>query len=295
MNAAQTMETVREGLVEVRPGRILFHRTEILGPSSTPSPKFQMLFLHGTCASSSQYNSLLRALSGVLEVSVVCHLFDSVSCGKSPQVGEWDAYHTDQAVLDLAAIMEKEIDSSMPTLIVGHSYAPTIIIRCFDRQGIPMNIKGCIFLSSAISGPVNPIPNGGHPIFRLPVVILKCLQPSLTKSFLKLAYHPKTSSLLIEEASKSNSGNNMYMAKAYHRHHQWATTDECTVMRGVPVMIMHGKDDGILPVEAGIHLADVVNAAHIIIVDEASHQVLEEKPADVAKHMVAFLTGIQLI
>ena len=187
MNTSPAMEsTPMGGLVEVRPGRILFHRTEILGSSTAP-PKLQMVLLHGTCASSSQYNSLLQALSGILEESVVCHLFDSISCGKSPQVREWEAYHTDQAVLDLAAIMEKQVDTSLPTLIIGHSYAPTIIIRCFSRHGIPTNIKGCMFLSSGISGPMNPIPDGGHPIFRLPVVILQCLQPSLTKSFLKLA------------------------------------------------------------------------------------------------------------
>ena len=91
-----------------------------------------------------------------------------------------------------------------------------------------------------------------------------------------------------------NSGNDMYMAKAYHRHHQWATADECTAIRCVPIRIVHGKDDKILPIEAGMHLADVVNAK-IISVDDASHQVLEEKPVDVAQHMVAFITEIELI
>lgn len=292
MNAAPTMDTPTAGLKEVRPGRILFHRSEILGSSSAP-PKIQMLLLHGTCASSSQYNNVLKALSEILEESIVCHRFDAISCGNSPLVREWEAYHSDQAVLDLAAIIEKEIDPSLPTVIIGHSYAPTIIIRFFHRHGIPTNIKGCVFLSSGISGPVNPIPDGGHPIFRLPVVILRCLQPSLTKSFLQLAYHPKTSPSLIEEASKSNNGNNMYMAKAYHRHHQWATNDECTALHGVPVLVLHGKDDKILPLEAGMYLADVVHATRIITVDETSHQVMEEKPKDVAQHIVTFIAEIK--
>ena len=288
------MDTPTAELIEVRPGRILFHRSETLGSSTSP-PKMQMLLLHGTCASSSQYNSLLQALSGILEESIICHRFDAISCGNSPLVQEWEAYHTDQAVLDLAAITEKEIDTSLPTVIIGHSYAPTTIIRFFHRHGIPSNMKGCIFLSSGISGPVNPIPDGGHPIFRLPVVILRCLQPSLTKSFLKLAYHPKTSQTLIEEASKSNHGNDMYMVKAYHRHHQWATNEECTALHGVPVLIIHGKDDKILPLEAGMHLADVVHATRIITVDEASHQVMEEKQVDVAQHIVTFIAENKLI
>ena len=254
-----------------------------------------MLLLHGTCASSSQYNSVLQALSGILEESIAFHRFDAISCGNSPLVREWDAYHSDQAVLDLAAIMEQVIDTSLPTVVIGHSYAPSIIIRFFCRHGVPTNIKGCIFLSSAMSGPVNPVPDGGHPIFQLPVVILRCLQPSMTKSFIKLAYHPNTSPMLIEEACKLNSGNDMYMAKAYHRHHQWATNDECTALHGLPVLLVHGKDDKILPLEAGIHLADVVHATRIITVDEASHQVMEEKPVDVAQHIVTFLAQIELI
>jgi pimeloyl-ACP methyl ester carboxylesterase len=287
-----TMEIPKAELTEVRPGRIIFHRIEILGSAK---PKLQLLFMHGTCASSSQYNGLLKELTNILDEAVVCHLFDAISCGRSPLVRDWDAYHTDQAVSDLDAVLNKQMDQSLPTILIGHSYAPTIIIRYIHRHGIPANIKACIFLSSGVSGDANPIPNGGHPIFRLPVFVLRCLQPSLTKSFLQLAYHPKSSAVVIQEASASNSGNDMYMAKAFHTHHQWATQDECHSLHGIPVLVIHGKDDKILPAEAGAHLADVVKAQRFLTIEDTSHQVMEEKPKDVAQLIVRFLKDIKLV
>jgi pimeloyl-ACP methyl ester carboxylesterase len=286
------MEMAKEELTEVRPGRILFHRIEILGSAK---PTLQILLMHGTCASSSQYNSLLQELTNTLDQAVVCHLFDAISCGRSPLVRDWDAYHTDEAVLDLEAVLGQHMDNSLPTVLIGHSYAPTIIIRYIHRHGIPSNIKACVFLSSGVSGDANPIPNGGHPIFRLPVIVLRCLQPSLTKSFLRLAYHPKSCTTMIQEASKSSSGNDMYMAKAFHTHHQWATQDECHSLRGIPILVIHGKDDKILPAEAGEHLADVVKAQSFVAIEDTSHQVMEEKPKDVAQRIVIFMKENKII
>lgn len=252
-----------------------------------------MLLMHGSCASSSQYSGLLQAMAETLDQPIVCHLFDAISCGKSPLVRDWKAYHTDQAVLDLKAILEQEMDTSLPTVLIAHSYAPTIIIRHMHRHGTPSNVKGFVFLSSGMSGDANPIRDGGHPIFRLPIIVLRFLQPSMTKSFLEAAYHPKTTGELIEEASKSNSGNDMYMAKAYHTHHQWATKDECAALHGLPVLGLHGRDDKILPAEAGQQLADFIKAKNFVKLEDTSHQVMEEKPMDVAQHIAAFMKEIK--
>jgi pimeloyl-ACP methyl ester carboxylesterase len=251
-----------------------------------------LLFLHGTCASSSQYNGLLQALADGLDpgTAIYCHLYDAISCGKSPLVKDWGSYHTDQGVLDLKAVIDSKLNKAVPTILVGHSYAPTVIIRYLHRHGVPSNVKGCILLSSAMAGKVNPIPNGGHPIFNLPVFVLRCLQSSMTKSFLEMAYHPNTSPDLIQAANDSNSGNDMYMAKAYHTHHLWVTAAECASLHEqVPILVLHGKDDRILPAEAGECLADAVKAKRFLTVDETSHQVLEEKPAEVAGHILDFL------
>jgi pimeloyl-ACP methyl ester carboxylesterase len=329
-----------EEIIEIRHGRHIFYRQvlleqkqqhhegltlndDLLSNNSHPDPPsvIHMVFVHGTCASSAQFNSLLVALDELLQtklkddqekendnvgtiklrtVRIVCHLYDAISCGSSPFVQNWDAYHTEESIQDLHAILERrKIDTrAMPTILVGHSYAPTILIRYLSTivsETNDMGIKGCTFLSSAMSGELNPIPNGGHPIFSLPVFVLRCLQPMLNKAFLKLAYHPNTSIRLIEEAQASNSQNNMYMAKAFHVHQQWATKEECAALHEIPVLVIHGKDDKVLPNEAGMCLADAVRANEFVIVEETSHQVMQEKPNEVAKHILKFLTDINLL
>mmetsp|Transcript_17483 Transcript_17483/g.29036 ORF Transcript_17483/g.29036 Transcript_17483/m.29036 type:complete len:293 (-) Transcript_17483:2985-3863(-) len=281
-------------LIEIRPGRTIYYRNELLtGPNKQPTaPTFQLVFLHGTCASSLQYDGLLRSLASGLPAGTVldCHLYDAISCGKSPLLKDWEAYHTDQSVLDLKAIVDTKLDKSIPTIFVGHSYAPSVIIRYLHSHGVPSNAKGCIFLSSAMAGDLNPIPNGGHPIFMLPVFLLQCLQPSMTKSFVELAYHPNTSADLIQAANESNSGNDMYMAKAHHTHHLWITSDECASLHEkVAILVLHGKQDRILPADAGQCLADSVKAKRFVEVEETSHQVMEEKPAEVARHILDLL------
>lgn len=280
------MQVIKEELVEIRTGRTVHYRV-VRSSSGSSKPKYQLLFLHGTCASSAQYNGLLEELEE--EEGVVCHLYDSISCGKSPMVRDWESYHTNQSVLDVKSILEDAMDTSLPTMLVAHSYAPTILIRYLHRHGVPSNVKGCVFLSSAMSGEANPIPNGGHGIFKLPIFVLDCLQPTMTKGFLDMAYHPKTDPKLVELASSANSGNNMYMAKAYHTHHEWATREECSNLDDLPVLVLHGKDDKVLPAQAGEYLADVVKAKQFILVEDTSHQLMEEKPKEVARHIVEFM------
>jgi pimeloyl-ACP methyl ester carboxylesterase len=276
-------------LTEVRPGRTLYYRVVPIG---TGKPVFQVLLIHGTCASSAQYDLLLSHLVKLSKESIVCHLYDAVSCGESPLVKDWDAYRTDEAVLDLKAIMEAKLDSSLPILLVAHSYAPTVIIRCIHRHGVPENLKGCLFLCPGTRSELNPNRDGGHPIFFLPVFVLRCLQPTLTKSFTHNAYHPKTDLELIRDAVSENNANNMYAAKGYHTNHLWATREECGALHDVPTIILHGMDDRIIPLEAGENMADLVKAKKFIKLQNSRHQVMEEQPQEVATYIVEFINEL---
>jgi pimeloyl-ACP methyl ester carboxylesterase len=342
---------LKEEIIEIRPGRQIFYRQVLLQQQQQQSQKdhetsiCHLVFVHGTCASSAQFNSLLQALEELLQIppyydhdddhddhekedgkdyvmvgeaskttvgNIQCHLYDAISCGNSPLVRDWDAYRTEEAIQDLHAILEQKLigaatggRSAIPIVLVGHSYAPTILIRYMDsivgkstttNVVLSSSIKGCIFLSSAMSGNFNPIPNGGHFIFALPVMILQCLQPLLNQWFLQMAYHPKTNKRVIEEAKASNSRNYMFMAKAYHVHQQWATKEECVALQErIPVLGIHGREDKVLPLEAGMCLADAVKAKEFIVVEEASHQIMQEKPNDVAKHILKFISNLNLI
>lgn len=137
-----TMTRQSDGIQTVRPGRDLYTRTVISG-----TPLLNLVWVHGTCAKSAQFDRVLEKLSAN---SVACYLYDAMGCGQSPMVSEWDAYTTEEAVLDLKAVVELCIeDKSLPTVVIGHSFAVTTIIRMLHPQE---NIAACIFLSSALKG-----------------------------------------------------------------------------------------------------------------------------------------------
>lgn len=201
-------------------------------------------------------------------------------------VSEWDAYTTEEAVLDLKAVVELCIENkSLPTVVIGHSYAVTAIIRMLHPQE---NIAACIFLSSALKGGPIPLHNGGHSIFKLPIFLLRCLQPLLTNEFIRLAYHPEADRALLEASKDADNANAMGMCKAYHCHHDWATVEEAKSNIHVPCLVIHGRADKVIPVAGGQHLAGI-SGAKLLIVERASHQVMEEQPQQVAEAIWEFL------
>ena len=280
------MKIIKEGIETIRPGRCLFFRELSLG---TEAPTLNIVLVHGTCASSSQYDQLLRALDEEHHLAVHCYLYDAVGCGRSPVLPDFGAYHTNEQILDLKAILDTRIDSSRATLILGHSYAPTIILRYLCQKENP-HIYACIFLSTAIQGGPLSLPNRGHPIFLLPVVFLKCLQPSLTNAFLKKAFDPSTDPALIETSRIASNNNDMYMCKGYHKHHHFASLREAAAIGNLPVLILHGASDAIISMEGGQHLADWIGVrATFKLIHNASHQVMQERPSEVAFEIKAFL------
>lgn len=299
------METKRAELVEIRPGRTVFFRQEVLcgrGGSNNQDIKidYNLVILHGTCAASSQFDLWLPELAKTIEErAVCCYLYDAISCGKSPLVKDWKAYETEQAVLDLHAILENQIeDPTLPTILMGHSYAPTVLVRYLNRfqttTTTTPRIAGCVLLSSAVRSESNPVPDGGHSIFVLPVVVLNCLQPSLSKSFVQAAYHTATADpQLLQDALQTNDGNDMYMAKAYHQHHKWLSVpDECRRVQNLATLVVHGQNDLILPPQAGQHLADAIRAQQFVVIDNASHQVMQEQPKELAKVVSSFVKSL---
>ena len=320
-------------LRQVRPGRQLYVRTKTTATTATDNPPgYNLIFLHGTCGSSAQFDTVLEELrkNSITneKLPCACYLYDAVGCGQSPVVHDWTAYETDEAVSDVASILENAnvVDKSLPTILIGHSYASTVMIRflkqwndnnCDDddnhiNHNERPNIVGCIFISPALRTNLNPNNDGGHVVFGLPVLVLECLQSVLTGLFLEAAYHPSTDPVILQHAREASNNNSMYVAKAYHTHHVWATPNECKDalfrkegqkmdLSGIgndgrstvpKVLVLHGKQDKVLPVEAGQQFADVCNATTTVVVEEASHNVMEEQPRAVSDAIAEFLLSL---
>lgn len=273
----------------VRQNRALFVRKVRLGNTSPlASSQLQLVCVHGTCASEQQYQSLLEKVHTLVTesdngLSIQCLLFDLLGCGQSPPIRDRDAYSNAEMIADIQALTDRHVDPSVPVVMMGHSYACNLILPMLQARPVA-NLAGCIFLASAVECPENP--NPGHVIMRLPIPILQCLQPTLTNAFIEKGVHPDHVELRQAVRDASNE-NDMFVAKAFYHHHKWFQLDQNPEIK-LKSLVLHGIDDGILPVAAGQYLANKLQT-ELVLVERSSHLVQLEQPSVVAGHVWEFL------
>jgi pimeloyl-ACP methyl ester carboxylesterase len=287
------------------------------------------------------------------KVSIQCLLPDLVGCGQSPPATDSSlnknkdmdsAYSNEEIMADLTALMETHVDPNLPVVLMGHSYACNVILPMLlsakekAKKKYP-NLTACIFLSSAVRCPENPNPDGGHWMLRssyVPDLLLNYLQPTMTNAFVEMAVHPDHTELR-ERVKTASNGNSMRTARAYHRNHKWyeldlvpgraddddaasAAATATTDFLDVPILVVHGAEDAIIPVAAGRSLATALSsplsseqqseskAGHsnseqqssaavaaatgrveFVTVERARHLVMMEQPDEVARAVWKFL------
>jgi pimeloyl-ACP methyl ester carboxylesterase len=340
------LETVRPGrslfVRKVRVGNVTGTNTNITNAEDTTT--LQIVCVHGTCASEQQYHSMLEALHQLIladtgseltydydtnnesahNVSMQCLLPDLLGCGQSPPAAADslsknkdknmdNAYSNEAIMADLTALMETHVDPNLPVVMMGHSYACNVILPMLlsreKKNPMFQNLTACIFLSSAVRCPENPNLDGGHWMMRSPYVpdmLLNYLQPSMTNAFVEMAVHPDHTALRAQVKEASN-GNSMKTARAYHRNHKWYAPEVFDL--GVPILVVHGAEDAIIPVAAGRSLAQSLSSvssadqtAHLseqqwlptsnvefVTVERAKHLVMMEQPDEVARAVWKFL------
>jgi pimeloyl-ACP methyl ester carboxylesterase len=261
-------------------------------------------------------------------VSIQCLLPDLMGCGQSPAASaatndsstnksKDHAYSNEEIMADLTALMETHVDPNLPVVMMGHSYACNVILpMLLAKEHKFPNLTACIFLSSAVRCPENPNPDGGHWMLRSPYVpdiLLNYLQPTMTNAFVEMAVHPDHVELR-ERVKEASNGNSMRTARAYHRNHKWydldlpaATTDYSRTDLDVPILVVHGAEDAIIPVAAGRSLASALSSVSLssahstehtsgatskvefVTVERARHLVMMEQPDEVARAVWKFL------
>lgn len=290
----------------------------------------QLVLVHGLCATERQFAPLLQALHVQLlkeeeeqqqqqqrpmndnnnnntnnkqKISTIdCLLYDWMGCGQSrPILREWDAYDNREGQEDLAALLRNPdlVSPSRPLILLGHSYAPSLMFPLLRERPQP-NLVACILLGTAVQTPSLHQPNGGPWIMRsLPLVLLRCLQPWLSRAFVARAIHPDSPALLRHEIIAGSDTNDMALAQAYHGHTQWASPEDAVRAVGhVPCLILHGVDDGIITIAAGQELANVLlqssttSRSKLVAVERTSHLLMLEDPQRVAHEIRSFLSTL---
>lgn len=291
-------------LSEVRPGRTLNVLECTLNDKvgGSKATAIRLICVHGTAANHEQYLPFLQDLAEQLpNITFHCLLYDAVGCGRSPKLPKKSDYSDEQQVEDLIALVNRQDTgleaSGLPIFFVGHSYGPNWIYKLLLRQkdrDRKTKIAGLVLLSSGVANPKYSLQKGGPKLFSLPVWFLKCLQPLLSQSFMKLGYSSHTHDNrpeLIRAAKEASNTNDMTVVCHYYQSHDWiASQDIVTHLQPFypTPLILHGQDDQIVPLECGQALCNAWNVP-LTVVPDASHMVNLEQPKHVAKHVAAYI------
>ena len=131
--SSQNMMEFDESLGEIRPGRtVVRRRITIIGRQPTPSTnkKINLLFVHGSCAASSQYDDLIAEMRKLALAqdndhlpAMNCFLYDQLGCAKSDHpASDWSAFSSSELHLDLQTIFRSILEVGDDYFIVAHSH-----------------------------------------------------------------------------------------------------------------------------------------------------------------------------
>ena len=267
----EAKSSVESGRVEVRPNRTVLCRRSSIGVSNTGtdtdtdtdglnddgtnrvlcSSIINILFVHGSCASSSQYDDLLNALeingninngningnkiSSYPSSKINCYSYDQLGCAGSKHPStDWEAFSSSNLLQDLQSIVQDGIlpasNESSSLFVVGHSHGCSQVIQLINRLSAShrCRIKGVILMSGALKdGPGEHAKDGGHWIFKfIPISLLRKMQPSLSQSFFEAAVHPKHRETLRKNAINVSDTNDMLFCKAFYRQQVYASSED---------------------------------------------------------------------
>ncbi|KAM3571719.1 hypothetical protein VYU27_006254 [Nannochloropsis oceanica] len=154
----------------------------------------------------------------------------------------------------------------------------------FSFPSSSSSILGLVLLASAYH-----VPDGGNPIFTLPLPVLNLIKPIISQVFKSKAIDAHAPSSVWKEQARGNQGNPMYIVKAFYRHLRWATIETIHSL-ACPCEVVHGETDGIIPLYQGRALAANLLKANFHVFRETGHQVMQERPAETAALIIAAAT-----
>ena len=167
-------------MVEVRPGRELAVHSRI-----RPEASYTLIFVHGSAASMLQWRDQIDHFSATHSVVA----FDTYGCGRSPKPESWGAYSFHELAADLAAILIRFACPGTHLVVVAHSAGCSLAISA-AAAGLA-NTKGPKVGGLCLLGGYVDAPTP-HPVFYLPVTVLRLIQPILSSGFEVTRCQPRT-------------------------------------------------------------------------------------------------------
>lgn len=257
--------------IEIRKGRIL----NILNIKKESS---QCIFLiHGLGGRIGQFRNQIKELSKYYEIIS----YDWYGYGNSDKNFEDESVYTFQEHLkDFDEIYDKY--KKEKNIVIGHSMGSSIAMFKSLKE---KDISHLILLGSSSISP----PSTTSMIWIFPVFVLSMMRPLMSQGFVKMAYHSKTDSKLIEYETEATKNNDLFITRSVINGVKWPTLDEIKSIE-IPCLNIIGETDGLMPIEKSKELTKLMKNCFEIIIKDSSHNLMIEKPNEVNESILNFIT-----
>ena len=266
-------------LMEVRRGRriMVLHQRAKVSPS-----KGTIFFVHGSMARLGQFRAQLDYFIRQGKYDVVA--YDYYGCGRSPKDSiKWDDYTTTAHLDDLRSIYNRFLSRSGKNVVVAHSFGCTLAVRLVSgiTRSAHAKVPDAVFL---LGGGVPDVTKREkmRKLFSLPLWILRFLHPLLSRGFRERALHPDTKDeALLRYCNATSGANPMHVVQPFYAQVVFLTRTDAQLAQksSSRFFILCGEADKLTPPEKAKELASWIKGAQVRIVNGASHQVMQEKPA----------------
>lgn len=258
--------------IDIRPGRTLN-----IAIYKNPHSNDTAFLFHGLGGRSDQWREQIALLKS--KYTVVAP--DLYGLGKSnkPKVGASNPYSFDELNQDVHLVFDKYAGKN--NIVLGHSYGGALAtFLAMDRQD---RINKLVLIDPVPCIVKNELPT----VFKLPTIFLRLFRPWLERHFEKLAFDVSADSQLIAEENRASKVNRMYVISAMVKGMLAMPTLNVSTLK-VPTLIIAGAADGIILPEAIKQFYTAIPNHQFLMVDDASHMAMLEKPELVNKAIMGF-------
>jgi len=228
-------------------------------------PAGSLIFIHGSGSSHEVW-------SNQMELDINSIALDLPGHGKSG--GKAAASIEDSA--KMAAEFLSALQLPRPLYLAGHSMGAAIAITC--ALNCPGLAEGIILIGA------------GQRMKVMPALLEDLHQGINDPSFIRMGFSPQTPNDIVECTIKAYAD-----AEASVLYADFSACNNFDVSQqleqiGLPVLVIVGADDKLTPVKLSQYLCSHIIKCQLAVISEAGHFVMLEKPADVNRLIIDFIT-----
>lgn len=253
---------------EVRPGRVLHVVTHDAGAGTT------LFFLHGSGGNVEQWRFQWQHFlgSGVNLVG-----WDALGHGQSPQPRAPHLYAGSELVADARAIFARY--RTAHNIVIAHSMGVRLTLAWLLDD--PAGVDAAVLIAPP---PVGTPAHARRALFggwigKLPLPLLELARPWLSREFRRRAWHPDADAGLVRAEQRATRRNRLSIMQALLDGAP-AIDAQRLGRLALPVWILAGADDGLVPRTAATQLAAALPHATLTVLPRCGHQVMLEQPAE---------------